>query len=167
MIGSTGCIRAAMVGLVLLGVAGSAQAQGPSPAAIAIARQVIEAKGADHIYDPVLTGIILRARDALLQTNPMLDADLTAVAQQLHKEYQPKLEALRQQVATFYASHFTEAELKQALAFYKSPVGAKLVKVEPDILRQSMGYADKWAANMEEEVLAKMRDEMRKKGHNL
>jgi hypothetical protein len=164
---STGSLRAAMVGLALLGLMGSAPAQTPSPAAVAIARQLIDLKGVGNLYDPVLTGIILRTRDTFMQTNPMLSGDLNAVAQQLRKDYQPRLDALKQHVATLYASRFTEQELKEALAFYKSPLGAKLVTVEPQVLDQSMAYADKWATELAEEVLAKMRAEMRKKGHEL
>lgn len=164
---STGCTRAAMIGLALFGLVRNAPAQTPSPAAVAIAQQVIDVKGAGHVYDPVLTGIIVRARDALMQANPMLSNDLNAVAQQLRRDFQPRLDALRRQVAIIYASLFTEQELKDALAFYQSPLGLKLVKAEPEAVRQSMAYANDWAIKLEDEVLAKMRAEMRKRGHEL
>jgi len=164
---STGCIRAAMVGLALFGLVGTASAQDPSPAAVAMARQLIDIKGASKMYDPVLVGIILRVRDTFMQTNPMLSNELNAVAQQLRREFQPRLDALKEQVAKFYASRFTEQELKDVLAFYKSPLGVKLVVVEPEFLDQSMAYADKWAGELADEILAKMRTEMRKKGHEL
>jgi len=164
---STGRIRAAMVGLALFCFAGSAAAQSPSPSAVATARQLLEIKGADQLYNPMLAGIILRARDTLAQTNPMLSADLNAAAQQLRKDYEPRLDALKQQIAALYAARFTEKELKDALAFYKSPLGVKLVNIEPQIFDQSMGVADKWASQLADEVLEKMRAEMRKRGHQL
>jgi hypothetical protein len=164
---STGWLRAAVLGLALLGFADGASAQSPSPASVAVAREIIDLKGVGKLYDPVLTGIVIRSRDTLLATNPMLSTDLYAVAQQVHKEFQPRLDALKRQVATFYAERFTEAELKEVLAFYKSPLGTKVLTTEPKILEQSMGYADKWAAEVADEVLAKMRAEMRKRGHEL
>ena len=164
---STGCIRAAAVGLALFALIANASAQSPSPAAIATARQVIELKGVGNLYDPVLTGIVVRARDTLMQSNPMLGNELNAVAQQLRKDFQPRLDSLKQQVASFYASRFTEQELKDALAFFKSPLGVKLVAAEPQILSQSMTYASEWAEKLAEEILNKMRTEMRKKGHEL
>jgi hypothetical protein len=160
-------MRAALAGLVLFGCAASASAQIPSPQAVATARQLIEIKGLDNIFGPVLTGIVIKSRDALLQSNPNLSGELNAVAQQLRRDLQPRLDALKQQVATFYAARFTEQELKDALAFYKSPLGVKLVTAEPQILDQSMAYADKWAAELAEEVMVMMRAEMRKKGHDL
>jgi len=164
---STGCIRAATVGLILFALMGHAPAQSPSPAAVATARQLIDLKGVGNLYDPVLTGIIIRSRDTLLQANPMVSNELNAVAQQLRKDFQPRLDALMQQVATFYASRFTEQELKDALAFYKSPLGIKLTATEPKFFHESMAYANKWAGDLADEVLAKMRTEMRKKGHEL
>jgi hypothetical protein len=139
----------------------------PSPAAVATARQLIDIKGVGQLYSPVLVGIILQARDTLMQTNPNLSADLNAAAQQLRKDYEPKLDELKQQIAMLFATKLSEQELKDTLAFYKSPLGIKLVKVEPEVLNQSMGVADKWASQLAEEVLDKMRAEMRKKGHQL
>jgi hypothetical protein len=97
----------------------------------------------------------------------MLSTDLNAVAQQLRKNLEPRLDALKQQIATMYATRLSEKELKDAIAFYKSPLGAKLMKVEPEVIDQSMAYANNWADQLAEEVLNMMRAEMRKKGHEL
>jgi hypothetical protein len=40
-----------------------------------------------------------------------------------------------------YASRFSEAELKDMLAFYKTPTGAKLVRELPGIMRESAVWA--------------------------
>ncbi len=69
--------------------------------------------------------------------------------------------------ARIYASHFTEAELKQILAFYQSPVGRRMVVEEPKALDESMANAGNWGDNLSDEVIAKMRDEMKKRGHDL
>jgi hypothetical protein len=168
---SIGWARAAIIALALSGSAAMAQVQvqthTPSPAAVTLARQVLEIKGATNVYDPALTGMVLRARSTLLQANPMLSADLDVVAQQVRKEMLPRVEALKQESAKIYASYFTERELKDLLAFYKSSLGTKFLTVEPKVLSETIQYADKWAAALGDEVLAKMRAEMRKKGHDL
>ena len=46
-----------------------------------------------------------------------------------------------------YAQRFTEAELKQLLAFYQSPVGKKALVEEPKVLDQAMAYAGTWGDN--------------------
>ena len=71
------------------------------------------------------------------------------------------------EVAKLYAIRFTEQELKDALAFYKSPLGRKLLEQEPNLLDQSMKNAQTWADKFSEEVIAKMRAEMKKRGHEI
>jgi hypothetical protein len=69
--------------------------------------------------------------------------------------------------ARFYASHFTEAELKQILAFYQSPVGKKMLVDEPRALDESMAYAGSWGDNLSIDVMNKLRAEMKKRGHDM
>jgi hypothetical protein len=156
-----------MAGAVLLGFADAAVAKDPSPAEIAVARKLIDLKGVNNIFDPLLVGIIEKTKYTFLQTNPMLSNDLNAVAAQLRQELQPQLEQLKTDAAKRYASHFTEAELNQVYAFYNSPLGTKLITAEPQILDESVKDASDWATKMADEVMAKMRAEMRKRGHDL
>ncbi|MEA2937391.1 MAG: hypothetical protein QOC56_895, partial [Alphaproteobacteria bacterium] len=63
-----GALRAGLVGLVLLALAGpsSSQAQ-PTPNAIAMAKEIITLKGSGGIFDPIVPGIIEQTKAALLQ----------------------------------------------------------------------------------------------------
>ena len=45
----------------------------------------------------------------------------------LLKELAPRKAELQQQLARAYAQHFTEQELKDVIAFYKTPLGKKLI----------------------------------------
>src|SRR6516225_6910414 len=146
---------------------GAADAQQPSPSAIATAKEVITAKGATALYSPLVSGVIERTKSVFLQTNPMLGKDLNEVAAKLHNEYGARSAELMNEVAKLYASRFTEQELKDTLAFYKSPLGRKLIVEEPAILDQSMKTAQTWAENLSQEVIAKMRAEMKKRGHDI
>ena len=144
----------------------SAQAQQqPTAAMIALAVQILEAKGGYGAYDPVVEGVIRYQKSSFLQINPNLTRDLDAVEAQMVKEFAPKHKDVRDEVARAYASEFTEQELKDALVFYKSPLGKKIIEGEPKafdgISKQMQVWADKFA----DEVSAKMRAEMRKKGH--
>src|SRR6516165_3473501 len=149
-----------------LGIA-TADAQQPSPSAVATAKEVITAKGATALYSPLVSGVIERTKSVFLQTNPMLGKDLNEVAAKLHSEYGARSAELVNEVAKLYASRFTEQELKDTLAFYKSPLGRKLIVEEPAVLDQSMKTAQTWAENLSQEVIAKMRAEMKKRGHDI
>jgi hypothetical protein len=62
---------------------------------------------------------------------------------------------------------FTEQELKDVLAFYKSPVGRKVITQEPVILDQFGSNVEEWGNKLADEVIAKFRGEMRKRGKEI
>src|SRR5690606_12969561 len=120
-----------------LSVAASAQNK-PTPAALLLAKELIELKGAAAAFDPLVAGVIAYHKNLFMQTNPNLAKDLDAVANKLVKEMEPRQIEMHQQLTRIYARHFSEAELKEILAFYKSPVGKKLVTEEPKAMEESM-----------------------------
>jgi len=69
----------------------------------------------------------------------------------MNKELGPAVEAIggifsdptlfdemMQDTAALYARHFTVTELRQIAAFYKSPVGAKMLTSMPQLMNESM-----------------------------
>ena len=161
--------RRAMLAAVLLmacAIPASAQQQ-PSPAAVATASQILALKSAVKIFEPIIPGVIEQAKVLFLRTNPALQKDLNEVAAALRTEFTPRQTEILNEVARLYASHFTEQELKDALVFYKSPLGKKLIEEEPKILDQSMTFGQEWANKLSEQVLSRMRAEMKKKGHDI
>jgi uncharacterized protein len=144
-----------------------AAAQQPSPAALATAKEIVTVKGADAIWRPVVRGVVERAKGMFTQSNPMLGKDLNEVAAKLYAEYNPRIAELLNDAAKIYATRFTEQELKDLLAFYKSPLGKKMVAEEPVILDQNMKDTQAWADKLSNEVISRMRAEMRKRGHEI
>ena len=138
-----------------------------SPTALLLAKELIDLKGAAAAYDPLVNGVIQYHRNFFMQTNPNLGRDLDAVAQKLALDLAPRKAEMQQELTRIYASHFTEAELKEALAFFKTPIGKKLISEEPKALEASMKAADDWSRRFAVEVDAKFRAEMQKRGHNL
>ena len=146
--------------------AASAQ-QKPSPAAVEMAREIVTLKGGDRIFAPLIPGVIEQGKNMFLQQNPALQKDLDEVAGRLRTDLAPRKTEVMTEVARAYAEHFTEAEVKEILTFYKTPVGKKVIEQEVRALEQSMEVAQQWAAKLSDEVLTKFRAEMKKKGHEL
>ena len=144
-----------------------ATAQQASPAALATAKEIVTVKGAETFLRPVVRGVVERIKGMLIQSNPMLGKDLNEVAAKLYTEYNPRTVELLNDAARIYATRFTEQELKDLLAFYKSPLGKKMLTEDPAILDQNMKDAQAWADKLSNEVISKMRAEMRKRGHEI
>jgi hypothetical protein len=139
----------------------------PSKAAVALARDVLTAKGATGTFDPVVRGVIESVKNALLPTNPNLSRELNEVTAQLHREYEGKRGEIVDAVATAYARHFSEQELKDMLLFYKTPLGQKIVREEPGAIQDGFKSASDWSDAFANTVMTRVRSEMQKKGHEL
>jgi hypothetical protein len=145
----------------------AAHAQQPSAAAVALAREVIVAKGASGMTEPLVRGVIETVKNSFVPTNPNLTRELNDVATALHKELDGKSSEALEQIARAYATHFTERELKDLLVFYKTPLGQKFLREEPNAIEDGMNRARQWAEAFGDTVMARMRSEMQKKGHQL
>jgi len=157
----------ALAAIAMLSAALPAAAQQPSASAIANAKTILAAKNTQNIYEPVLIGVIERAKVTLIQANLNLQQPLKEVAEQLAKEFADRGNAVGNELAKRYAAAFTEQELKDLVAFYTSPLGRKTIETEPRVLQDSMIYMEEWADKLSEEVLTRFRQEMKKRGHDI
>ena len=167
MVGFFGPVARTALLALALGAAAAAQAQQPSPAALASARELMELKGVRSLVEPVVVGVIQQTTGTILQTNPGLTKDLDEVSAQLRNEYQPRVAEMTNEIVQLYAQRFNEQELKDAIAFYKSPAGKKILMEEPRILDATYARLQQWAIQFQNEVMNRVRAEMKKRGHNL
>ena len=163
-------VIATLVAFTILGAAGPAAVQAqtqPSPNAILLAKQIIQLKGVDNIMDPISRGVVEKVKSVVMQTNFMFQKDINEITVQLHKEFDGRSSELIDHTAQLYASDFTEAELKQILTFYQSPLGQKMIVEEPKILDETMQGASAWADNLSVDIMTRLREEMKKRGHDI
>jgi len=162
-----------VLGLALAGLSASAQQQGApalkpaSPAAIAAAKEILAMKNASAMYANAVPNIVQRTKDELLQSNLNYQKDLNELAPIVAQTFAGKEKEIGDGMAQVYANEFTEQELKDLVAFYKSPIGQKLLTAEPRAIQFSMSYMNQWAQNFAETVNAQFRAEMRKRGKQI
>lgn len=160
--------RPSLLAVAMLAFASAAQAaQKPSAAAMATANELIKVTGATALFKPLIAGVVEQAKTPFLQQNPMLAKDLNEIAAKLNAELAPRFSEITNEVATLYATHFSEQELKAILAFYQSPVGKKLLAQQPQVIETSMSFAQNWANKLSDEVIRRMRAELVKRGHKM
>jgi hypothetical protein len=153
---------------VALGVSGPAAfAQQPSAEAIASGKELVAITGATALFSPLIAGVIEQAKLLYLQQNPALSKDLNEIGDKMRVDLAPRSVEINDEVAKLYAANFTDQELKAIIAFYQSPAGMKMLAVQPKVVEASMKYAQTWANTLSDEVVGKMRDELKKRGHAL
>jgi hypothetical protein len=155
-----------ILGLALAGTpAGAQTAEKPaSPAAIAAAKEILGMKNASAMYAAAVPNIVQQTKDQLLQSNLNYQKDLNEVAVIVAQKLAGREKEIGDGMAQVYANQFSEQELKDLVAFYKSPLGQKLLTTEPRAIQMSMGYMNQWAQQFAETVNGEFRSEMRKRG---
>ncbi len=59
-----------------------------------------------------------------------------------------------------YEEIYTEEELKAAVGFYKTPIGQKFIKKQPEILRKSMEISQRQMATLMPKIQQLMKEMM-------
>jgi hypothetical protein len=155
------------LGLALSVVPAGAQAPAPSPAAVAAAKEILAMKNANAMYASVVPNVVHQTKEALLRNNLNYQKDLNEVALIVAQSLAGREKEIADGMAKAYAGEFTEQELKDMVAFYKTPLGQKMLAAEPKAIQQSMGYMNGWAQQFAEVVNAQFRAEMRKRGKEI
>jgi hypothetical protein len=157
-------------GIVLaLAAAAPASAQQPqqkpaSAACMAGAREILAMKNVAAMYANAVPGVVQQAKTQLVQSNLNYQKDLDEVSVIVAKEFAGKEKEIGEGMAQAYCNEFTDKEITDLVAFYKSPLGQKLLSAEPRAIQNSMAYMNQWAQNFSEAVTAQFRAEMKKRG---
>lgn len=157
----------AVVVAASLAMSGSALAQQPSPAALKMAGEIVKITGGLELFAPIVPGVVEQSRQFFVQQNPMITNDVNEVAAQVRKDYEARVSEVHTKVIEIYAANLSEQELKDILAFYTSPAGKKFLVAQPKIVDESLKFAQEWANSLSDEVIGKIREGLKKKGHKL
>jgi hypothetical protein len=136
-------------------------------AALQAARDLLAVKNVSQVYAGAVPNIVERAKSQLLGNNLSYQKDLNEVALTIAQQAAGKEKEIGEQMAKIYANDFTEQEMKDLTAFYKSPLGQKVLSQEPKSIQASMGYMSQWAQSFGDSVVAQFRAEMAKRGKPL
>ena len=154
---------AAAIACLAFAHAANAQAQ-PSAAAVALATQILDLKGGITAFDAAIDGVIAHHKGILAQINPNASRAIDEAERPLRAEAAAKRQELHNEVARGYASQFAEQDLKDLLAFYKTPLGKKIIDLEPKGGEEAAKRVQLWIDKYADDVSTKMRAELKKKG---
>ena len=163
---------AILCALALWSIPASAQqAAAPKPPAytaghLAAARELIQMTGGLTAVDEMLPAFGDQIKKASV-ARPELSKDLDDVLAKL----KPELDMQKQQavnlVATTYAKFLTEQEIRDTIAFFKTPSGAKYIGIQSQLVDEAVDDVTAWSQQAGEYVMVRVRAEMGKRGFQL
>jgi hypothetical protein len=142
-----------------------AQAEAIYPAAIDVAKQILEVTNAAALGDQFAKQIITSMSAGLNAANPGRGSDVEALLDQivvpeLHRTMPELLDA----TAHVYASTFSAAELNQILAFYRSDIGRKMIEKTPTLLQEQGRVAQALVRKMMPDLQTKLLNALSARG---
>lgn len=112
-------------------------------------KQMMVLAGAGDAGMQVIDGML-----AIYVNQGMIDAK---VAQDIANEFDAdELIAL---TAPVYDKYFTHDDIKKLIEFYKSPIGTKMVKMQPQVMKDSMSIGEVWGREIGEKIQKRIMSE--------
>ena len=159
--------RLFVVACLLLLSAPAARAETPAPDAMAAAKSLVTTMKLADQYKALLPAILLSLKPALTQDRPEIERDYEAMMPMIADAFTPYYTSMVDGIAAVYATNFTAAELREIEAFYKQPVGQKMLEKMPAISQQALAVGQDIGRKAAEDLRQRLTEALRQKGHKL
>lgn len=162
------CVRTVAAGLLAaMLVSQPIQAQASSPDTLAAARELVEAARTTEQFRTLLPLIVQQMKPAIVQGRPEVERDYDKIMPLLMEAANQQVAGLADEVAGIYARNFAVDELRELTAFFRTPTGRKFLDITPVIAQESMSMGQKFGQRVARELQTRIREELRKRGHNI
>ena len=138
-----------------------------TPSQLAAARALVIASGMSRSFTVIIPQFVNQIGSSLTETRPELTEDLKAVFEQLRPEFEKQADEMTDIAGQIFAKHMSEADLTAAVAFFSSAAGKQYVAAQPAILSDLVTAMQGWQGKISTNMMTRVREEMKKKGHQI
>jgi uncharacterized protein len=131
---------------------------------LAAAKELMEATGAAKQFDLILPLIMQQIENAFVQLKPEHSDVIKEVFKLATSKFTERKQEAFDQVAIVFAEGFTASELREIVAFYKTPIGVKLIKAQPEIAQKTLAIGQAWGRRIGQDVEQEVRKELKQRG---
>jgi uncharacterized protein len=172
-------LRRLMIASAFVLAAGPALAQqappataAPAPAAIsdahkAAAREVVIGSGLSRGFDGMIPQIADQIRAGYSRTRPEVIKDMEESLKPIIADLGKRTEFMIDRAAILFAQRMSETELKETAAFFKTAAGQKYVNTQGPMLNDLFQEMQVFSQTLGNEMMDKLREELRKKNIQL
>lgn len=140
----------------------------PSDEHVKAAREMLRLSEADKMFNGVLPILLKQQIQYVQSTRPNMTPDSLKRFEEVFDERSKKaVEIALVKVAEIYAGTFSQKELAEISAFYKSDVGRKMIEMKPKLSKESMSVGIAWGQNIGSELGREVIRQLKEEGHKL
>ena len=139
----------------------------PTADQMKLAREVIINSGIALSISASVPQLQDRLYNSIITTRPDLVKDLNATMADLEQEFSGHTEQLLGTISRIYLSQISDADLATINNFFKSDAGKAYVRSQPLILASLAPAMEAWTQKLSADMAKRVREEMKKKGHEM
>jgi len=122
-------------------------------------RKLLELANTKAMFNQTISTMMSLIQKSLLQSNPddpKAQMFSNLIAQQLRGDMASQYNELVNQLVPIYDKYYTKDDIEQIIQFYQTPIGQKLLKVTPDLSRETQTIGFQWGTKIGRDVVAKV-----------
>ena len=132
-----------------------------------VARELMTVTGAKNSFDSMMGLVGAQITNLIASQNRGKEKLIRKIMGTILAEMSDRKDEIISKVAGIYAKQFTIPEMHEIIAFYKTPIGKKMVARLPVIMRESMRFGQAWGQKMGTDVFKRFKEKARDKGLKL
>ena len=136
----------------------------PSPAAIKAADQLLTAMGVKETIAKTVPTMMTEFEHNLTTTRPEIRDSLRQTLVEIKPEFDNSAKLTYQKAEALLALAMPEKELEEVATFFTSPTGRNFLAIQPIFLQRLQDMLDPWRQGLSTDIVARAREEMKKKG---
>jgi hypothetical protein len=151
--------------LLGIGIALPAAAQNITPESLASARELMTLSRSDKFLDQAITTMMPQIAQLLEKANPEKGAVIRSILEEyVLPEMRSSIPDAVDDIAEVYARNFTQDELNEVIAFYKTPVGQKFLDRMPGIMNELNAIGQAWGQRIAIKALRDLAPKFKERG---
>jgi uncharacterized protein len=154
----------ATTGAYAADAAAPAAAGSPSPAAVSAADAILGEIGIKESIALIVPSMMTQLERTVTNTRPEIRDSLRDTLHAIQPEFDKSAQQMYSEAAALLASQMSDKELQDVAAFFDSASGKKYLAAEPVFLQKFTALARPWREQMSTDIMARAREEMKKKG---
>ncbi len=159
-------LSAVLIWTLAASIAAQAQTQ-PSAEQLAAARELAQVARLDESMRSILPMLLQQIKPAIVLGRKDIERDFDIISPAFVGVMNDRMKEFIDLIAVIYANNFTAAELRDIVAFYRTPTGQKFVANQAPLAQQAMNAGQQFAQKLIVDMEARIKQELRKKGHAL
>ena len=138
-----------------------------APSHTAVAVEFLTISGVTKGFEDMIPQFLDQVRQRYVGQRPEIAQMINDASLAVVPEFVKRRDELNKELAKIYTTRFTEDELTQMVAFYKTPAGQKFSSMQSEVLQASVPVVQAWSRKLSTDMAARIKEEVGKQGQKL